>query len=351
MVRGGVHGSRLAHRLGWVTTACSVLGPFAAAQTTQKGETAAPATHPAYSRVEKIPEELFDDARRSVILLPTSPAEVGQPAEDRSQGVRKRIIPETPLLPEGYVVASREVRIETEGDWLVAYLRKSTDLPDSPPLRILPNQQLSMLRAVLRQSPPPTSFLMTGRITEFMGANYILLENIEEVFADGAESSAPAVAPPQSTPADAPRDREPTAEEILKQLLSRPTRRSVALPQLTQIIQGDDGQAAKTLSRPADPGGAPAGLWPERAMLVDRVGRVVPGDQWWTLVFENRGRQAADQPIRLLPSRLLESAISLSRGGTQTPVFIVSGEVTTYESRNYLLLRKLLVRRQAGNIR
>lgn len=350
MVCRGTHGHGLAHRMGWVAATCSVFGSFAAGQTTHKADAPVPVSQPTYSRVEKIPEELFDDSRRSVILLPSTPGEVGRPAEDRSQGARKRILPETPLLPEGYVVASREARIETEGDWLVAHLRKSTDLPDGPPLRILPNQQLSMLRAVLKQSPPPTSFLMTGRITEFMGANYILLENIEEVCADGAEAGAPAEAAPQSTPADATRDREPTAEEILRQLLSRPTRRSVALPQLTQIIQGDDGRAVTTESRPEEPGAA-AGLLPERAMLVDRVGRVVPGDKWWTLVFENRGRQAADQPIRLLPSRLLESAISLSRGGTQAPVFIVSGEVTTYESRNYLLLRKVLVQRQVGNIR
>jgi len=350
MVCGGMHGHRLAHRLEWVVATCWLLCPFAAAQTTQKGEAAAPATQPAHSRVEKIPEELFDDSRRSVILLPSTPGEVGQPAEDRSQGIRKRITPETPLLPEGYVVASREARMEAQGDWLVAHLRRSTDLPDSPPLRMLPNQQLSMLRAVLRQSPPSTSFLMTGRITEFIGANYILLESIEEVLADNTETTAPTPPQPQSTPSDAPRDREPTAEEILKQLLSRPTRRSVALPQLTQVIQSDDQRAMTTETRPEDPAAA-ASLLPERAMLVDRVGRVVPGDKWWTLVFENRGRQAADQPIRLLPSRLLESAISLSGGGTQAPVFIVSGEVTTYENRNYLLLRKVLVRRQAGNIR
>ena len=86
-------------------------------------------------------------------------------------------------------------------------------------------------------------------------------------------------------------------------------------------------------------------------MLIDRVGRVVPGEKWWTLVFENRGQQASDKPIRLLPSQLLESAISLSKGGTQSAIFLVSGEITTYENNNYLLLRKVLLRRLVGNIR
>jgi len=351
MVSGAQRADNLARKLAGAALACCVLATLTLAQTTLPGGAVTPATGPAYSRVEKVPEELFDESRRSVILLPSTPGEVGQPSDDRSQGIRKRITPETPLLPEGYLVASREARIETQGDWLVAHLRKATDLPDSPPLRILPNQQLAMLRAVLGQSPPPTGFLLTGRITEFLGANYILIEDIEEVLTDSSITSVPAAAPaePESAPSDTSGGREPTAEEILKQLLERPTRRSVALPQLSQVIQGDDDGAA-TETRPEGPVIA-SSLLPERAMLVDRVGRVVPGEKWWTLVYENRGRQAADKPIRLLPSRLLESAISLSKGGTQTPVFIVSGEVTTYENHNYLLLRKVLLRRQAGNIR
>ncbi len=318
------------------------------------GARAIPSTRPAYSRVEKVPEELFDESRRSAVMLPSSPGEGDQAVPVRAPGVRKRAAADGLLLPEGYMVASRAARIAKQGDWFIAELGKSADLPDSPPLRVLPNQQLSMLQAILAQSAAPTSFLITGRITEFQGANYILIENIEEVITIPARDSAPAEPSAATEPPSpaTPGGKEPTAEEVLKQLLERPARRSVALPQLTQIIPAE-GPGSTTATAESRPGVAPAtgSLLPERALMIDRVGRVVPGEKWWTLVFENRGQQAADKPIRLLPSRLLESAVSLSKGGTQSAVFLVSGEITTYENNNYLLLRKALLRRHGGNIR
>ena len=56
------------------------------------------------------------------------------------------------------------------------------------------------------------------------------------------------------------------------------------------------------------------------------------------------------RPIQLLPNRLLETTIALSGGGRQGMVFLVSGEVTVYKGDNYLLLRKVLVRRDLGNL-
>ena len=56
-------------------------------------------------------------------------------------------------------------------------------------------------------------------------------------------------------------------------------------------------------------------------------------------------------PIRLLPNRLLETALAISGAGTRSVVFIVSGEVMEYKGMNYLLLRKVLVRRDLGNFR
>lgn len=332
-----------------VSVACGQTMPSIGAGASEGGRAD---TQPTYSRVQKVTEALFDKPQRDAILLPSVPGEAGQDLDTRSQGVRKHVVPDVPLLPEDYVVASREAKIEKEGDWLVAHVVKAANLPDCPPLRVLPNQQLAMLQAVLAQSTAPATFLITGRVSEFRGSNYILIENIEKVLMSMPRVSVPETADPQSHPATDGGAREPTAEEILKLLLAQPTRRSVALPQLTQVIPGQEGGTATAVaeSRPETPGMA-SNLLPERGLIVDRLGRIVPGEKWWTLVFENRGQQAAEKPIRLLPSRLLESAISLSRGGAQTAVFIVSGEVTTYEGNNYLLLRKVVLRRQAGNIR
>ena len=91
--------------------------------------------------------------------------------------------------------------------------------------------------------------------------------------------------------------------------------------------------------------------WPEETMLMDRLGRVVPGDPWWSLAFEDRGTGVEEKPVRLLQNRLLENALAISGTGTKARVILVSGETTEYKGTNYLLLRKVLARRDMGNFR
>ena len=43
--------------------------------------------------------------------------------------------------------------------------------------------------------------------------------------------------------------------------------------------------------------------------------------------------------------------VSASAGGTRSVVFLVSGQLTEYRDTNYLLVRKVLIRRDLGNIR
>jgi len=84
---------------------------------------------------------------------------------------------------------------------------------------------------------------------------------------------------------------------------------------------------------------------------VDRPGRLVREGDWWTLVFESADGRVPGQQLLLLPSRQLEIMEQTSRGGARSVVFIVSGEVTEFHGRNYLLLRKVLIRRDLGNLR
>jgi hypothetical protein len=86
-------------------------------------------------------------------------------------------------------------------------------------------------------------------------------------------------------------------------------------------------------------------------MLIDRPGRIIPGDTWWTFAFEDLGTEPDVEPVRLLPNRQLEAAIAQSGAGTEATVFVISGEITVYKGVNYLLLRKVLVRRDLGNFR
>jgi len=92
-------------------------------------------------------------------------------------------------------------------------------------------------------------------------------------------------------------------------------------------------------------------LLPEGTFVVDRPGRLVREGDWWTLVFESADGRVPGQQLLLLPSRQLEIMEQTSRGGARSVVFIVSGEVTEFHGRNYLLLRKVLIRRDLGNLR
>lgn len=102
---------------------------------------------------------------------------------------------------------------------------------------------------------------------------------------------------------------------------------------------------------PASPDLRAEALRPEGSMVVDRAGRLVRDAEWWTFAFESEGKVLRERPLRLLPNRMLEFMETASAGGRSDVVFIISGQVTEYHGANYLLAKKVLVRRQMGNIR
>lgn len=372
------------------------------------------AAEPGYGRAQNIPEDMIRQRPRNTMLLPSEPGEFGEDPAQLSGGAIGAVMPETHRLPEGYVVSDAKASIIRSGDWRVcvlprevvfevgpedtagllpgpgtsqvpaglvrAFERNGRSLPadatiareqDSQPwriragqrtyllertagrytvrsgveLRLLPNKGLAMLEALLGSTTEKRDFLVTGRVTEFQGGNYLLLEHLVE------EIEAPAVPPapvPESRPAQAATGSrpssvgpEPAAEEIIAELMRTRPRRAVVMPD--QVAAPRD---------PAAPSGAGGGQLLEEAILNERPGRLVApeADKWWTLAFEDRGLNPGSKPMRLLPNRLLETAISLSDGGAKSTVFVVSGEITEYHGVNYLLLRKVLVHRSFGNL-
>ncbi len=165
-----------------------------------------------------------------------------------------------------------------------------------------------------------------------------------------AGTSDPSLAGATTRPAEADvSTRPPSAEEILQQLMRE-------RPAGTPIAPSEPGHPAGaaeevqpleavTSHKPDRP------LRPEGSMLVDRAGRLVREGNWWTFVFESNKTTSAEAPVRLLPNQMLETMEIASAGGTRSAVFLVSGEITEFHGSNYLLLRKVLVRRDLGNLR
>ena len=91
---------------------------------------------------------------------------------------------------------------------------------------------------------------------------------------------------------------------------------------------------------------------PDGYFLVDRVGWLMQDGPWWVFTFtaDNHPDVAPNPPMKLLPNRMLERMLRESQGATQRVEFIVPGEVTDFRGENYLLLRKLMRKRDMGNL-
>ena len=90
---------------------------------------------------------------------------------------------------------------------------------------------------------------------------------------------------------------------------------------------------------------------PPGSMIVDRVGRLVRDDAagWWTFRFESENSRLYEAPLRILPNRHLEAMETiLEKTAAPGLRFLVTGEVTHYRQKRYLLIRKKLVKRQMG---
>lgn len=90
---------------------------------------------------------------------------------------------------------------------------------------------------------------------------------------------------------------------------------------------------------------------PDGYFIVDRSVRLVREGDWWVIHFvaDNNPESSPQMPMKLLPNRMLERMIHQSQVVSQYE-YIVSGEVTRYMDENYLLLRKLMRRRDMGNL-
>lgn len=154
---------------------------------------------------------------------------------------------------------------------------------------------------------------------------------------------APDVGTQRSTPAESiDDDREPSgvrAEDVLREFqLERPKPVPVLPGKANdQVDSGGDPETALTV--------------PDGYFIVDRSVRLVQEGEWWVIHFiaDNNPTSSPQKPMRLLPNRMLERMIHESQVVSQYE-YIVSGEVTRYMDENYLLLRKLMRRRNMGNL-
>jgi|SRR5688500_3116756 hypothetical protein len=142
-------------------------------------------------------------------------------------------------------------------------------------------------------------------------------------------------------PTTRPGERMQPADQVLNQML-RPSGSGAARP--LQPVTRAPALDATSGAAAVAPGAPQVQVLREGSFIVDRTGRLARGadGQAWELVFEADGRAMKDPPLVILPNLKLmamEDAIKTNRDLR----FRVTGMVTEYGGRNYILLEKVVV--------
>ena len=153
---------------------------------------------------------------------------------------------------------------------------------------------------------------------------------------NGTNSDARGGEPATSRPAT-----QPSPDEVLGNML-KPRRTSGE-----RELVPTDPPAVDKKSGPGSvaPGAPTLTVLREGTPVVNRVGRLTLGADGGAseFMFESDGQALRDPPLIVLPNLKLMIMEDVARGNTREPRFRVSGTVTEYRGRNYLLLDKVYV--------
>ena len=143
-------------------------------------------------------------------------------------------------------------------------------------------------------------------------------------------------------PSTRPTERVLPADQMLNQML-RPSAGPVARP-LQPVTQAPAVDATSGSAAVA-PGAPSVQVLREGTFIVDRTGRLSRGadGQTWELTFESDGRAMRDQPLIVLPNLKLMAMENATKAQSRDLRFRVTGMVTEYGGRNYILLEKVVV--------
>lgn len=166
--------------------------------------------------------------------------------------------------------------------------------------------------------------------------------------ADAAEGSDPG-AKPAGTGAGqkgaAGKRKSPTADDLLGEMLDPPAGQQPAggrpLP-APEDAPKTDATSGDGAVKPAAP---TVGLMREGTFIVDRVGRLTraPDGGAAEFTFEADGQALQDPPVVIIPNQKLMSMEDAVRGANRDLRFRITGQVTEYRGRNYVLLEKVIV--------
>ncbi|MBN2446664.1 MAG: hypothetical protein JXO22_08060 [Phycisphaerae bacterium] len=133
--------------------------------------------------------------------------------------------------------------------------------------------------------------------------------------------------------------RKPFEDAILRELLKDADR--------PRLINPEDPDSMTAAPTGATPEPTDSSLMLEGTIIVERPATLSKSDERTELTFKlSDGKRTVT--MELLPNSLLELAETAAVAGVDE--FIISGEVTRYHGRNYMILRKVVHRLDHGNL-
>jgi len=293
-----------------------------------------------------------------------------RPAAD--QGVTPVTVPKTqvpgrrrPVLSaDGTMLIDRRCSVEHDPStgWALLVFADEPPLRAEPPRWALPCELLEAMEAAAARQAG-AMFRVSGENTVYKSWGFLLLRKVTVEYPSPAPSrplpapekpaassagrptAQPAAPSPATRPAaaSAPAGTRPTrvsSDDVIEQLLRDKPGKPVIVP-----VQPP---ADKPSTAPSVAPATAAELSSGRGRFVaSRIVRLLPVGigQWMEVRFES-DNTLQEPPVRMLPCALLEKAEKA--GGNGRRELSISGELTTYQGRQYFLLRRVLVEHNMG---
>ncbi len=164
-------------------------------------------------------------------------------------------------------------------------------------------------------------------------------------FAATRPAPAPAASQP-AAPATHPFDpAEASADDVIRRLMNERKVPILADAATSAPASAPATEAPQAIIKPLP--------MPPGATVFNRLGRFIKesGSIWWTFRYESEKGVLYEPPMRVLPNQELDSIENILENSPADSVrFIISGEITQYHGQQYLLVRKMLVKRTAEGL-
>lgn len=307
--------------------------------------------------------------------------------------------PVAPLLPEGYMVGGRQAKlVKLDGDtrWFLVFRdvsgsdspveelnelllaaqdtkAKETEKVSEPspfmtPLEVLPSKWLTTMTQVMGERVKmDIDFRVWGEMTVYHGRNFVMPTKVLELTMFGDRGKPKQQKMPkkdllaQTFGVKSPAEEESSGEKSVKEQDKLPEQLREALMGLPRIrpleLTEDQSEqferklpkVRKTVSTGTQTQQAD---WKDGYMIIDRIGRLnySTEEECWFFDFESDGASLAEPPVRLQPNRLLEEMEKHYKDSLGGVKFRVSGIISKYQGMSYMLLRKVLVAYEMGNL-